>query len=210
MALVAYARFHDRLGHVDEATQLYERALAAAPENALVLNDLGLFRARRGEWDLALEALNKAVQFDQKNARYRNNLAAVLVQTGRVEEAVAVLRVVHPEPVAQYNIGYLLYLQRDFDRATWHFRQASQQAPTFTAAREMLEQIEQSRQELGRADAGSRRDGLRTAGAGPSPSQAGARTAALGRAVPTRAAGEGVVWPPDRPDGLPRKLPAVQ
>jgi hypothetical protein len=34
MALVAYARFHDRLGHVDEATQLYERALAAAPERA--------------------------------------------------------------------------------------------------------------------------------------------------------------------------------
>jgi Tfp pilus assembly protein PilF len=181
-ALVAYARFHDRQGHAEEAARLYERARAAAPDNTLVLNDLGLYWARRGQWEPALEALNEAVQREPKSARYCNNLAAVLVQTGRIEDAVAVLRVVYPEPVVQYNTGYLLYLQQDFDRAAWHFRQASQLAPSFAAAREMLEQLD-------------------------SPA---ARMAILTRPASARATGGGEVWPPDRQSRPPRKLPPVQ
>ena len=142
--LVAFARFQDRQGKANEARQLYQQALNASPRNALVLNDLGIFYARRREFATSLNFLEQAVQLAPDNIRYRNNLAGVLVQTRRPEDAVAALRNVHADAVARMNVGHFLYMEKEFSQAASYFRQASQLDPSLVAAREMLSRIEHS------------------------------------------------------------------
>jgi Flp pilus assembly protein TadD len=140
-ALVAFARFQDRQGNGDEALQLYKRALAAAPESQVVLNDMGIFYARRRELDSSLDFLSKAVQLAPDNVRYRNNLAGVLVMSGRPEDAVVVLQTIHPNAVAHMNVGHFLYMEKDVRGAASYFQQASQLDPSLVAARELLRRI---------------------------------------------------------------------
>ncbi len=139
--LVAFARFHDRQGHDSEALQMYRRANSLGPNNVVVLNDIGLFQARRRNFAPALEALQQTVQLAPQNVRYCNNLAGVLVQSGRPNDAVTVLRGVHSEAVANMNVGHFLSMEKDFSQATAYFRQAAQLDPSLVAARDMLEQI---------------------------------------------------------------------
>jgi Tfp pilus assembly protein PilF len=142
--LIAFARFEDRQGNAGEASQLYERALNAAPRNAIVLNDMGIFYARRREFASSLNYLEQAVQIAPDNVRYRNNLAGVLVQTRRPEDAVAVLQSVHADAVARMNVGHFLYMEKEYTQAASYFRQANQLDPSLVAAREMLSRIEGS------------------------------------------------------------------
>ena len=140
--LVSFARFQDRQGKANEARKLYQQALKASPRNAIVLNDLGIFYARRREFATSLDYLEEAVKSAPDNVRYRNNLAGVLVQIRRPEEAVAVLRNVHADAVARMNVGHFLCMEKEYSQAASYFRQASQLDPSLVAAREMLSRIE--------------------------------------------------------------------
>ena len=53
--------------------------------------------------------MTHATELDRKNTLYRNNLATVLVDQGKLHEAFAHLRAVHTAGAAYYNMGYLLY-----------------------------------------------------------------------------------------------------
>ena len=53
--------------------------------------------------------LRQAVKLEPKRKLYRNNLATVLVDMGRTDEAWDELSSVHTPAVAHYNLGYLLY-----------------------------------------------------------------------------------------------------
>lgn len=139
--LIALARFHDRQGQADAALQRYEQARSLAPANTIVLNDLGLFHARHGQLDAALEALNQAVRLDARNVRYRNNLAATLIEARRVAEAVDVLRGVHPEATALFNTACLLAMKNDTSAAAALLEQSLRVDPTHQAAREMLQDL---------------------------------------------------------------------
>lgn len=139
--LVAVARFYDRQGQADQALQRYEQARGLAPNNPIVLNDLGLFHVRHGNLDAALQALNQAVRLDSQNVRYRNNLAAALIEAQRVTEAVNVLRGVHPEATALFNTACLLAMKNDTSAAATLLEQSLRVDPTHQAAREMLQAL---------------------------------------------------------------------
>ncbi len=139
--LVAVARFHDRQGNADEALRRYQLARNLAPNNTTVLNDLGLFHVRRGDTAAALDALQQAVRLDPRNVRYRNNLAAVLIESQRVSEAVDVLRIVHPEATALFNVACLLSMKQETQQAAGLLEQALRIDPSLVAARDMLRQL---------------------------------------------------------------------
>lgn len=140
-SLIAFARFQDRHDHGEEAQRLYQQAQSLAPTNTTVLNDLGLFHARHGNLDAALKALDQAVRLDPRNVRYRNNLAAALIESRRVSEAIEVLRAVHPEAMALFNVACLLSLKNETQQAAALLEQSLRIDPSLAAAHDMLRKI---------------------------------------------------------------------
>ena len=141
-ALVAYARFRDRLGDFAGAVELYDRARAADPQSAVVWNDLGLCYARRGEHDQAIAAFERAVSLEPANPRYRNNLAGALVQADRPDRAVEELRAVYSEAIAHHNVGYFLHRIHRDDQAARYLKQAIELDPSLEAARTLLAEVD--------------------------------------------------------------------
>jgi len=140
-ALIAYARLKDRLGQFDEATRLYQRAAKAIPNDPSIFNDLGLCFARRGMLRESLSALGRAIQLQPKRALYRNNVATVLVEMGRIDAAFTHLRAVQAEAVACYNLGYLMQKKGDLEVAERLFAKALEKDPSLTEAKTWIERL---------------------------------------------------------------------
>lgn len=72
----------------DAAAETYfSRALQAAPDDARTHFNLGLHYLRRGEWELALRSLQRALALDSRDTEAHYLRAHVLRQLGRLEEA---------------------------------------------------------------------------------------------------------------------------
>jgi len=140
-ALVAYARFRDRLGDSERAIKMYERARAQEPDNAIIWNDLALCHSRRREFGQALAALRQAVSLQPMNQRYRNNLAAALVQANRPEDAVRELKSVYSEAIARHNVGYFLCRIHRYELAAKYLSQAYRMDPTLEAPQALLARL---------------------------------------------------------------------
>jgi Tfp pilus assembly protein PilF len=140
-ALLSYGHLLDHQGKLPEASAMYARAVKANPKEAAAYNDLGLCYARRGMTKDSLKALSKAVELQPERALYRNNIATVLVDQRRPEEALAQLRSVQSEAVANYNVGYLLLQRKQDALAEGHFRRALQLDPSMAEARDWCERL---------------------------------------------------------------------
>jgi tetratricopeptide (TPR) repeat protein len=140
-ALTAYAHFEDRRRHLNAATKLYKRALARYPEEAGVCNDLGLCYQRQGMLDESVAMLRKATQLNPERPLYHNNLATVLVDAERNDEALAQLLTVNTSAVAHYNLGCLLHRKGNDALAVDHFQKAIFDDPTLGAAQQWLAKL---------------------------------------------------------------------
>ena len=79
-----------------------------------------------------------------KNPLYRNNIATVLVDQGRLREAFAHLKQAHGEAAAYYNMGYLLNKKGQTQAAMQHFALALKADPSMVAAQRWLEYLQRS------------------------------------------------------------------
>jgi tetratricopeptide (TPR) repeat protein len=140
-ALIGLARLHDRQGQGQKAIELYQKAAQAHPTNGLVFNDMGLCYRRQQQLDKSLAAFRKAVELHPDNAKYRNNLAAALVDSGRGDEAYHELAVLNSSAVAHYNLAYLLQQKGQRADAMRHLQEALAVDPALTPARDMLAQF---------------------------------------------------------------------
>jgi tetratricopeptide (TPR) repeat protein len=145
-ALVGYAHLLDRLGQKVKATEYYVRAVKAHPKDAHIINDLGLCYARQGKFDKSLQCLEKAVSLQPDRDLYRNNIAAVLVEVGRVDEAVVQVAAVYGEPIAHYNVGVLLKEQGKRRAAANQFAKAMEMDPGLTQARDWLDRLTENQE----------------------------------------------------------------
>jgi Tfp pilus assembly protein PilF len=136
VALLSYAHLMDRQGKLDQATQLYMRAVKAQPHEAAPYNDLGLCYARRRMLGESANALAQAVQLQPDRELYRNNLATVLVEQNRPEEALKQLQAVQADAVAHYNTGFLLHQHGQDQLAAAYFNRSAELDPSFTEARD--------------------------------------------------------------------------
>lgn len=143
-ALTAFGRFEDRQGRLAEAARYYREAIAANPKHAGAYNDLGLCHARQGQLPQALELVQEAVRLDPERPVYRNNLARVLVEMGRPQDAVAELSAVFPPADAYYNVGWFLTQSGRNDEAAAHFAASLQHDPNMQQARAWLAKLQPS------------------------------------------------------------------
>jgi tetratricopeptide (TPR) repeat protein len=77
---------------IDEAEQLYQRALALDPWLAIAHTNLGNIRFRRGDEAAAEELYRKALTLDGAQPEAQYNLGYVMLERGQAEEAVNFFR----------------------------------------------------------------------------------------------------------------------
>jgi tetratricopeptide (TPR) repeat protein len=73
----------NRLNRIPQASATFDRALAGAPNDSLVLREAGVFHFRRGEMRRAEELLDKALRLDPKDYMAIFYYARMLDETGR-------------------------------------------------------------------------------------------------------------------------------
>lgn len=141
-ALLGYANLKDQIGQPDEALKLYQLALKKHPKQAPAYNNFGLWHARHGRINEAIDAIGQAAELAPQNPLYRNNIATLLVDRGQYREAFHHLRAVHGEAAAYYNMGYLLNKKGRTDDALKHFAAALRADPAMVPARQWIEYLQ--------------------------------------------------------------------
>ncbi len=140
-ALLGLARLEDRQGNLDEALKIYHQAAMAHSENAMALNDLALCFARKGNLNASLQLLDQAVRLQPQKPLYRNNIAKVLTELKRIDDAVSHLAAVHPPAIAQYNMGVLLHQRNRTEEAVRFLTAATHIDPQLQPAKDLLAEV---------------------------------------------------------------------
>ena len=101
----------------------------------------GLSNARRGHYELAIEAYRKVLELNPENKGVHDALGVSLLHLGRLEEARdAFLKAIEVEPStsAYCNLGSTLAQLGQLEEAVKRFRQAVEKDPKFSLARYQL------------------------------------------------------------------------
>ena len=118
------AELHLRHRRVEDAIDALSAGLDAAPQNPMLLNDLGMCRLLKGNYEKALSAFTEAASVAPQDARYRANMAVALGLMGRYQEAITIYEQVIPEADAHYNLSVLCRARGDSARARQEYGQA--------------------------------------------------------------------------------------
>ena len=94
-------------GSYRDAIPLYERALALAPDQPSILNNLALARAMEGHADQAEPLLKRAAAANGKDPRVSQNLALVLGLQGKYDEAKVAAARDLPADKAAADVDYV-------------------------------------------------------------------------------------------------------
>jgi hypothetical protein len=89
---MALARQYEGELRWPEARDAWRKAAQAAPQDASILNELGMAEARQGQYGNAVAALRRAVALEPERAQLLNNLGYALLHDGRHEDAKAALQ----------------------------------------------------------------------------------------------------------------------
>jgi protein O-mannosyl-transferase len=108
-----------------DSERLWNHALAVSPSGMAYLH-VGRFKAQRGDLEVAVTHLRRAVEINPKNDVFQSNLALVLARQGNLAEATVHFRralEINPGDAAtQNNMGITLAQQGKLDEAIQHFQ----------------------------------------------------------------------------------------
>ena len=139
--LLGYAMLKDQMNQPEEALKLYQQVEKKHPKEPSVHNDLAMHYTRYGMLREAIESARRAADLRPREPRYRNNLAALLVEAGMPQEAFKQLRQVYDEPVAHYDLGFLLNKRGRKADALQEFTIALRLSPGMSSARQWVERL---------------------------------------------------------------------
>ena len=95
---------HQREGRLAEAEWVYQQILREEPENADALHMIGVLEGQRGNNDLAIERLRRAVELDPTLVPAWRNLGALLAVKGQFREKSAALEQLGPAAVPRARV----------------------------------------------------------------------------------------------------------
>ena len=137
-AYVAAAVALDRLGFLAEALAFYEQALARSPNDPTICALLGAAALRYRQPQLAEQFFRLALQLEPGAVGHLNNLAGVLRDLGRFEDAIELLRqrlTLAPEEAALWNtLGTIVQEQGDAETALTFIAEAARLDPKLASA----------------------------------------------------------------------------
>lgn len=132
---------NDRLGNSAAAEAAYKQALAIAPDDARLHNNLAFSYIMRKKWHQAETELNAALKLAPDFARARVNLAMTLAQMDRFDEAFDQFKKVLPLADTHYNMGLMYQSKRKTAEAAMEYKKALQADSKLVAAEEQLKRM---------------------------------------------------------------------
>lgn len=131
------------------AMQGITRVRHSADQTAATYYQLGKYHQQRGELDLARAAYTQSIFLDSRQLDARNAIATLDSQQGRLDEAKALLlQLVIDYPAASQpynNLGFVYYLQGNFDAAVNTLQRALTLEPGSERARNNLKLADDAR-----------------------------------------------------------------
>jgi len=122
---------------------LYRYMLTITPDVSKLHNNLGAVLAKR-DTSSAIKSYERAIGLDPDNARAYNNFANVLIDSGRVDDAIRLYQkalTLERDPGVRYyilyhNLGVAFAEKGDYDRAISCYKKAAMMKPDFYQAYE--------------------------------------------------------------------------
>jgi protein O-mannosyl-transferase len=118
---------------VDEAMLHCEKALLLNPRDYNTLVRVARIYNIRGEKDKAIDALLQAIQVQPRYHKAYDDLCEILMQTGRIKEALQEYKkaadINKDDPDIHYNFGNALAVNGDYDEAIAQFKKVIQLRP---------------------------------------------------------------------------------
>ncbi len=126
-----------------KAYEAASQALSLDANNAGAYSVLGMLQMVDGRYDEAITSVKTAVSLDPNNAEAYINLALVLTHSGRRAEAVVAMETalrLNPRPPPGVNLlsGFILFMDRQYERATVQLEKAREAMPANAAVHEQL------------------------------------------------------------------------
>jgi tetratricopeptide (TPR) repeat protein len=129
----------EKSGHLAEALNAYDAALRLLPEDANIAHDLARLAQRLGHLDIAEKLLLKFLTVEPGHVEGVNNLACVLRDQKRYQEAIDVLRdliqIEQASPTLWNTLGTVLSDQGQMRESLTFFDEALRLDPAFAKAR---------------------------------------------------------------------------
>lgn len=113
----------------DAALATLSQALAAAPDDSALHNNIGMCHLARQDHESALISFTRAVDLQPQTPRYRANRAMALGLLGRYDECLALYSTFLSPADAHHNLAILCKLRGDTERASSEFARAQSLRP---------------------------------------------------------------------------------
>ena len=120
-AWLAEAIAHEEAGRLEEAADLLDRLIAAAPAFHPAMLQAGMLAHKRGRPSEALSFCERAAELAPDNPIYHRNLGELYRVFGRLDEAILHGRraaaLLPDDPLSHYNLGVIQYDRQDIPAA---------------------------------------------------------------------------------------------
>src|SRR5439155_4305490 len=136
------ARLQSASGDHEQAIATLKKGLKHHPQEASLWYELGVAHSRKKDWPPTVEALTKAAELDPQNRTYVNMYGFALARTGRYDESLACFARLNGEAKAHYNLARMLNHLDQREQCKTHLQLALQHDPTLEPARQLLTQLE--------------------------------------------------------------------
>jgi hypothetical protein len=142
-AYVRMAVVHDRQGEFRESADLYRQALKLSPGSPEIYCDMGYSLYLQRRWAEAEMNLRQAIALDNKHLRAHNNLALVLAQNARLNDALSEFHKGGSNGASAHaNLAFVLTMERRWDEARAQYQLALAADPSSTELKTRLQQLD--------------------------------------------------------------------
>jgi Flp pilus assembly protein TadD len=136
-----------KVGNFEEAEQYFSKAYQLAPKDAKLATDIGYFYYLSSKPQHAEQFLRYAIELDRNHQAACNNLALLLGEQGRDNEARALFQRAGTEAQAEANMAFLYAQRGQLEKASETYSRALTLDDTMRPAAEALLRIAQRQEQ---------------------------------------------------------------